>query len=109
MRLYAIECTIERGAFSNERTFRIPLSDEVTTFDGRREGQLVGTAHRDHLLDEKKKRLGEDRPQYGSPIRGYVLCRKIRCLPDSRVVAEVPSADVIHVSEDSLDLVEQGY
>ena len=69
MRIYAIECSIERGAFTNERTFQIPLSDEITTFDGRRQGQLVGTAHKDHLLDENKQPLDEDSPAYGTTMR----------------------------------------
>jgi len=108
MRLYGIECTIERGAFTNERTFQIPLSDAVTTHDGRTDGQLVGTAHRDHLRDANKQPLDEDSPSYGTTMDGLVLCRKLSDLPDGRALVEVPSADIIFVPKDALDPVEQG-
>ncbi len=99
--LYYIACRIERGAFTNERTFQIRLSPNVR-YRGENEGQLVGTAHVDHLYNAQRRRLSVDEPAYGETIDGYVLCRKIRELPNGRLLVEVPSADVIHVLEDEL-------
>lgn len=104
--LYYIACTIERGAFTNERTFEIELSETIK-LPGEQEGKLVGTAHADHLRNGDKTPLAEDEPQFGNVIKGFVLCRKIRDLPKNWVLAEVPSADMIHVSADSLAPVLQ--
>ncbi len=97
-----ISCRIERGAFTNERSFEISLSDKVKGSSGENEGILVGTAHRMHLLDTNKKALGEDEPNYGNPVDGFVRCEIIRALPDGWVLVEVPSADLIHVPESEL-------
>ena len=98
---YYIECAIERGAFTNERTFSLELSSRLT-YLGEREGHLVGTAHIEHLRDSRKKRLSPDEPSYGDTIKGFVLCRTVRELGGEWVVVEVPSADIIHVSRESL-------
>jgi hypothetical protein len=104
---YYIACQIERGAFTNERTFEIELSDNITC-QGEHEGKLVGTAHASHLRTSERQRLGEDEPSYGEAIEGFVRCRIIRELPNEWVLVEVPSADVIHVSKDSLVSADQG-
>jgi hypothetical protein len=101
MRRYYIECDIEGGAFQSERTFEVALSKKIT-YRGEDSGKLVGTAHVDYLRDSDKHLLEEGDPPFGEPRRGYVLCRAIRRLPDGWMLVEVPSADVIHVSEDSL-------
>jgi hypothetical protein len=98
---YYIACQIERGAFTNERTFEIELSDNIT-HQGERNGIMVGTAHASHLRTSQRQGLGEDEPSYGQTIDGFVQCRIIRELPSGWVLVEVPSADVIHVSKDSL-------
>lgn len=100
--LYYIACTIEHGAFTNERVFEIELSSKIKAYDGDESGKLVGTAHTDHLRDQDKAPLGEDQPGFGRTISGFVLCRKLKELGGGWVIVEVPSADVIHVSEDSL-------
>ena len=98
---FYIACRIERGAFTNERTFEIELSDRIT-YRGEREGKLVGTAHASHLRTPERKPFTEDEPPYGETVEGFVQCRIIRELPTGWVLVEVPSADVIHVSKDSL-------
>ena len=103
---YFIPCKIERGAFTTERTFHIPLSPNVV-FEGDKEGELVGTAHLDHLRDAGKRPLAEDAPPYGEIVDGYVLGRKIRDMAAGMLV-EVPSADVIHVSAEVLITTEAG-
>jgi hypothetical protein len=103
---YYIACQIERGAFTNERTFEIELSEHVT-YQGENEGKLVGTAHASHLRTSKRQRLREDEPSYAETIDGFVLCRVLRELADEWVLVEVPSADVIHVSKDSLVSADQ--
>jgi hypothetical protein len=97
-----ISCEIEHGAFTNERTFDIILSDRIKGPSGETQGILVGTAHRMHLLDDQKKPLAEDEPGYGNKIDGFVRCQKIRELSDGWVLIEVPSADLIHVPQDDL-------
>lgn len=89
---FLIECEIDRGGFSSERTFEIELPGQQ---------KLVGTAYVEHVLDANKRPLDEDTPQLGNPIRGFVKCRKIRD-DDGRVLIEVPSADVLQVSAESL-------
>lgn len=91
---FHIACSIERGGFTTERTFEIETGD----------GRLVGTAYIEHLCDEHRQPLSEDEPPYGEKIRGFVKCRKIRETNDGKVLVEVPSADVIHVSAE--DLIE---
>lgn len=100
--LYYIACSIERGAFSSERVFEIQLSQRIKTYEGETSGKLVGTAHADHLRDSSRQALAEDQPEYAETIDGFVLCRKLKELGSGWIIAEVPSADVIHVAEDSL-------
>lgn len=100
--IFCIACKIEHGAFTNERVFEIELSDKIKTYEEGSTGKLIGTAHADHLRDQNKGRLGEDEPGYGNSIDGFVLCRKLRESTKGWVIVEVPSADVIHISEDSL-------
>ena len=92
---FYIRCTIERGGFTSERTFEISLPEGE---------KLIGTAYIEHLCGADKKSLPEDEPGFGKVIVGYVKCRKIRDLDESKVMIEVPSADVIHVAAE--DLVE---
>lgn len=106
-RFYYIACQIERGAFTNERTFEIELSDHIT-YQGEQAGKLIGTAHASHLRTSERQPLSEDDPLYGETIEGFVQCRIIRELPEEWVLVEVPSADVIHVSKDSLISADQG-
>ncbi|MBN2581309.1 MAG: hypothetical protein JXB10_20175 [Pirellulales bacterium] len=90
---YLLPCSIERGGFSSERTFEIDLGPGK---------KLVGTAFVEYLLDREKKPLDENIPGYGAAVNGYVVCRKMRNLANNQVQVEVPSADVIEVSADSL-------
>ena len=100
--LYCIACTIEHGAFARERVFGIQLSEKIRTHDGTTVGNLVGTAHPDHLRDRHKQRLQEDEPGAGNSVEGFVLCRKLREMDEGWVIVEVPSADALYVSEDAL-------
>lgn len=93
---FHIACTIERGGFTTERTFEIETED----------GKLVGTAYIEHLCDEKKKPLSEGEPPFGEKISGYVKCRKIRNISETKVLVEVPSSDIVHVSAKDLIAME---
>lgn len=90
-KVYFIPCDIERGGFSSERTFEIPV-------DG---GKLVGTANTDYLRKQDRSPLDDETPHYGEKIRGFVACRKVQPSNDG-VLVEVPSSDVIHVATEAL-------
>lgn len=87
-----IPCTIERGAFSNERIFKIKLPAG--------KGSLFGTANVRYLRDEEKKPI-QEAPTFGE-MQGYVRCHVIKNLNDGTVAVEVPSTDTIHVPADEL-------
>lgn len=92
-----IDCTIERGGFSNERTFEIDAGNGEL---------LVGTAHVQYLRDQNKTALDDDTPGYSEKINGYVACKVIEKSLDGSIRVELPSSDVIHVpSEHVSDLV----
>ncbi len=86
-----VPCKIERGAFSNERVFKISI---------RGEGELFGTANVRYLRDEDRQLLG-DSPSFGE-ISGFVQCHIITQSNDGTVTVEVPSTDVILMPEDAL-------
>lgn len=90
---YFIECAIERGGFSSERTFEIDLGEN---------GRLVGMANVEYFRDADKEPLDDETPQYGEKLMGYVACRKIRQTGDGQVLIEVPSSDMIHVQDEVL-------
>jgi hypothetical protein len=90
---YLMECMIESGGFSGEKTFEI----DVPNGD-----RLIGTASIDYVRDENRQPLDEATPGYGERIRGFVVCRKIRQTDGNRILIEVPSTDVIHVDSDVL-------
>lgn len=94
---FLIACTIERGGFSSERTFEIDLSEG---------GKLAGIANVGHVLDQNKSSLDEDTPAYGETIDGFVKCRKFRPNGPGEALIEVPSADVIHVSDRELTAID---
>lgn len=87
-----IKCKIERGGFTNERTFEIELGGD---------GRLIGTANVEYVLDDQKQPLEEDAPAYGESISGFVQCRKLEEKAEA-ILIELPSSDVIHVHESAL-------
>ncbi len=91
---FHIRCTIERGGFASERSFTIKLPNGQT---------LVGTADVRYLCNEKKQALKEGEPPFNEKIDGYVKCRVVREVNETRII-EVPSADVVSVPAG--DLVE---
>jgi len=99
--MYLIPCTIERSGSSSERVFKIQLSQKVKYRD-QAEDFLIGTANAKHLTDENRQPITEDWPSFGNESPGYVRCAKIRELSAGWLLVEVPSSDVIHVSEAEL-------
>ncbi len=91
MQVFWIQCKIERGGFSSERTFEIETP----------QGKVVGTAFVAHLSDENRKPLGPDIPPVGEQIKGFVKCRIIR-RKDDQALVEFPSTDVMYVPSDEL-------
>ena len=90
--IFLINCMIDRGGFLSERTFEIEMP---------RGGKLIGTANVKYLVDNKKKPLDDDTPEYGNMINGFVQCRKLE-EKDGAVLIELPGADVIYVPESEL-------
>lgn len=90
---FFISCQIERGGFDTERSF------EINTPDG---GRLVGSASVRHFLNSNHKQLGDDIPPFGEVINGFVKCQVIRFLDATQALVELPSADVVHVSQEDL-------
>ena len=90
---FFMRCKIGHGGFSSERRFEIELPGGEN---------LVGTAYVEYLVDSDKKPLPEDEPAYGKEIDGFVKCRKIRVDGD-RILVEVPSADILRVTENELE------
>jgi len=93
-RFYFVPCTIKPGGFSSERTFEVKNGCE---------GQLIGIASVEYLLDESRKPLADDVPGYGQEINGFVKCLLIKSDKERGVaMVELPSDDVVRVSETSL-------
>ena len=92
-----VPCTIERSAFSTERTFRVELHDN---------GSLVGTANVLYLRDASQQPLDRDTPALGETLDGFVQCRVVGVPGDGTILIELPSAEVIHIPADDLVLVE---
>lgn len=101
MHKFYIACQIELGAFTNERTFEIELSENIN-FQGETTGKLVGTAHVSHLQTSEQQPFNEGEPPYNEKVGGFVQCKTIRQLSPELFQVEVPSADIIHVSKDAL-------
>lgn len=87
-----LPCKIERGGFSSERTFVIDLADG---------SKLIGTADTEYLRDDKKNSIGGDQPPHGEQKKGLVQCRRVSD-EDGHLVVEVPSADLIRVTQGDL-------
>lgn len=93
-----VPCKIERGGFSSERVFEIKVSHEGDS--------LTGTANLRYLLDEHRRPLSPDSPAPGTTIDGFVQCLLIEQSVDGTVTIEVPSTDMLNVSEDELVKIE---
>lgn len=87
-----IPCTIERGGFSSERTFSIPLD--------KGEEVIVGCADTHHVRDSAWNRI-PDKPVNESPVNGYVKCQVLR-KEKGCVLVEVPSRHIFTVDESLL-------
>lgn len=92
-----IPCVIDRSGFNSERVFEISLSDG---------GKLVGTAHVSYLRDADHQRLDDDMPGFDERIEGYVQCRQVEVSRDKGILVELPSADLIRVPAEELQVLE---
>jgi hypothetical protein len=86
-----IACKITRGGFSSERVFEIDVSGRA----------VVGMAHVDFVRKDDGSPIG-DEPPPGATIEGYVQCRVIKRTGDDVVLVELPSGELVPVSEGSL-------
>lgn len=90
---HAVNCIIERGGFSSERTFQIKLANEE---------MAVGTANVEYLRTKDWGELDDETPAYGEAIEGYVMCRVIERINENTVKIDVPSFDLVIVPQDIL-------
>ncbi len=87
-----IPCTIERGGFSSEWVFTIPL--------GKGEEVIVGCSDTHHIRDSAWNRI-PDKPVNESPVSGYVKCKVLK-IESGRVLVEVPSRHIFTIDESLL-------
>jgi len=94
MNEHIIACKIRRGGFQSERAF------EITSAEGE---QKIGTAYIEHLLSSTKEQLGNDEPPKGQTIDGFVKCRMLRQLSSDHFLVQVPSGDVVIISDHQIE------
>ena len=87
---YCIPCTIDRGGFSNERTFEFNLTNG---------GLAVGLSDIEHLMDSTFQKL---RPNDClTPTKGYVKCRTLKS-DATRVLVDVPQGETYTILRSQL-------
>jgi hypothetical protein len=86
-----VGCTIEAGAFSGERVFRLGLADGE---------EYSGVAPVHHLRDGEKRPLGRNVPPAGRSIAGYVEGFLVEDGGD-RATVEFPNGEAhrVHTSQ----------
>jgi hypothetical protein len=83
-----VACTIEAGAFSGERVFRLTLADGQTEYSG------VAPAH--YCFTKDQQPLGRDQPPQGQRIDGYIEAFLVSNGGDEAMV-EFPDGEAVRV------------
>lgn len=86
-----IPCTIERGGFSSERTFSIPIE--------KGEEVIIGCSDVSHLLDANKQPIIDGTQHIGGAVSGFVACLILRQVDAATVLVEVPSREIFTIPE----------
>ena len=87
-----VRCSIEAGAFSGERVFRLPTADGI---------EYSGTAPRHYCLDAWCLPLVDGCPGSGELMEGYVESN-IVTVKDDYVIVRFPSGDSYPVRPESV-------
>src|SRR5205823_4090688 len=87
----ALSCELTRGAFSDERVFKLKHT----------RGEYQGIASRRYCWGEDNRLLAEHEPAEGEMIEGKVAARIIEVL-NGNVLVSLPDGEVITVSRDQL-------
>jgi hypothetical protein len=83
-----VACTIEAGAFSGERVFRLATAQ-------REEYSGVVPSH--YCFDSKRRPLGRDQPPRGKPINGFIEAFLVEN-GGATAIVELPDGEVVQVS-----------
>lgn len=83
-----VSCTLEPGAFSGERTFRLHLADGYTAYSG--------AAPARYCFDAEVKPLERDTPPKGTEIAGFVEAYWVSNGGDKARV-ELPNGDAVEL------------
>jgi hypothetical protein len=98
-RSFSLECSIQRGAFSDERIVSIPNPGGEA---------YVGIASRQYCWKENDTPLGETEPNEGETIEGKVAARVIKANGSGKVLVSIPDGEVIAVRPEQLKRRPQG-
>ncbi len=89
----ALKCKIERGGFSAEKIFIIPVEEEK---------EYTSMASYRYCWNQNNKPLGKYEPESGLSIEGMVAARIIiNNNPDS-VLVSIPNGETIRVNKDQI-------
>lgn len=83
----AIECTISRGGFSDERVFAFQIGDKTYS----------GVASRRHMWDKNRQPIEDGEPPLGQKIKGFVAARIVTIESDESATVSIPDGEVIKI------------
>ncbi|MEI7686988.1 MAG: hypothetical protein WCL32_18365 [Planctomycetota bacterium] len=75
-----VQCKVSRSGFSSERVFRIE--------------NFKGVSHRDYILDDDDRSIGDDVPPEGEEADAYVAAQVLQYDGDEATIS-LPSGDVV--------------
>jgi hypothetical protein len=90
--MITVDCQISRSAFSDERVFRITLTDG---------SEHVGAASANYFRKNDGSPLAEDEPPANRRVKGKVAARVVSSSGDI-VCVSLPDGEVVNVSSNQL-------
>lgn len=89
----AILCQLSRGAFTDERIFRIKLAEE---------GTYTGACPRQYCYTREGKLLKTEQPEKGKQVSGLILARRVADPGEGSVLVSVPDGEVLAVMAEEI-------
>jgi hypothetical protein len=93
-------CKISRGGFTDERVFRVSLTDGDT---------YVGACPRQYCFTRKGAPLKRDEPERGKQVDGLVLARHVREDDEKSALVSVPDGEVLLVGTEQIQKDPRGH